>query len=266
MGENTQSAVNRACRERGITQVILRNELTEAAAQRKASDDRLERGDLRRKGAPLTRVGFVWLNLVSLGRLPTPGAKIMGSTYFHINRANNIESKAVGSLECFAEATQCFLSEETQESARQMGDLAQGDSKRKLIPLLTLIKKIRWPDLGCKGRLLVRIVLKIFPALVLAAVLSISAATKERCNTGFFPPVRDIVHDVPCGFSEAERFREGVQGCGFQISGRRRGPDQGRSRHAWALRRRSRIFRSRSGRDRFRACLPLGCASIRSSS
>ena len=30
------------------------------------------------------------------------------------------------------------------------------------------------------------------------------AATKEFGDTGFFPPVRDVLHDLPCRLSEAE--------------------------------------------------------------
>ena len=49
-----------------------------------------------------------------------------------------------------------------------------------------------------------RISLKTFPPLTLAAALLFLLASKERCDTGFFTPVRDVVHDVPCRLSEAE--------------------------------------------------------------
>src|ERR1700688_1967380 len=54
---------------------------------------------------------------------------------------------------------------------------------------------------------------------------------EEFSDTGLFPPIRDVLYDVPCGFSEIERFREGIQRCGLQIPGSRRGPDQGAPRH-----------------------------------
>ena len=66
----------------------------------------------------------------------------------------------------------------------------------------------------------------LFSMLILALFASVPAPVAGRsktwppdlCDSRILAPVRHVMQHLPCGLPQAQRFRQGLQGCRIQVS------------------------------------------------